>query len=227
MSAPPLIDLELRKSLRAGARRFELALRLRSHNERIVVLGPSGAGKTLLLHLIAGLTRPDAGSIHLQGRCLHDSARRVDVPARARGVGFVFQDYALFPHLDARQNIGFGLHRGWRGPSRRWRDPRVEEWLQRFGLGEVAHQYPSELSGGQRQRVALARALVSAPSVLLLDEPFAALDTGLRRSLRAELDQLQRRLRVPMLLVTHDPEDAEYLGGEVLRLREGRVESAD
>lgn len=220
---PIRIDVALRKTLQAGPRRFELDLAFRSSAERLVILGPSGSGKSLLLQAMAGLVSPEAGHVRLAGRTLFDAATGIDLPTRQRRLGFVFQDYALFPHLDVRQNISFGRSTGAFNPSRRARDPRVEDWLQRFGLQTLAHQFPDQLSGGQRQRVAVARALVGEPEALLLDEPFAALDPGLRRELRAELDALQRRLGIPMLLITHDPEDAAALGGEVLALDGGRL----
>lgn len=219
------IDLAIDKTLRAGARRFRLQAALTAHSERLVILGPSGAGKSLLLKTIAGLERPDHGHIRLAGTTLFDSAQRICLQPQLRHVAYVFQDYALFPHLDVRQNVGFGLTRGWRNPRRTVRDERIGYWLQALGLEHVAHQYPHELSGGQRQRTALARALASEPRALLLDEPFSALDAGLRAGMRAELDALQRRLQVPMILITHDPEDARLFGGQVLTLRDGLVES--
>lgn len=224
--SPICIDVAIRKTLQAGPRRFELDLAFRSSAERLVILGPSGSGKSLLLQAIAGLVRPDAGHVRLAGRTLFDAAAGIDLPTRQRRLGFVFQDYALFPHLDVRQNIGFGRSRGAFNPSRRSRDPRVEDWLRRLDLQALAHQFPDQISGGQRQRVAVARALVGEPEVLLLDEPFAALDPGLRRELRNELDALQRRLGIPMLLITHDPEDAAALGDEVLTLDDGRLARA-
>jgi molybdate transport system ATP-binding protein len=219
-----LLDLDIRKTLRAGTREFRLDVKLKSKAERIVVLGPSGAGKTLLLQAIAGLSRPDEGYIRLQDRELFDARRGVHLPARLRQVGYVFQDYALFPHLNLRQNVGFARHKGWFNPGRRQSDTTVDRWLTLFGLDAMGHQYPSELSGGQRQRAALARTLIVEPRALLLDEPFAALDAELRVGLRRELDQLQRKLRVPMVLITHDPEDAAVLGDEIVRIRDGQIE---
>jgi molybdate transport system ATP-binding protein len=172
----------------------------------------------LLLQAIAGLVRPTTGHVRLAGRTLFDTATGINLRTGERRLGVVFQDYALFPHLDVRQNVGFGLSAGARNPSRGHRDPRVEDWLKRLGLAAQAHQYPHQLSGGQKQRVAVARALVGTPDALLLDEPFAALDPGLRRELRSELDTVQRRLGIPLLLVTHDPEDAEALGAATVQL---------
>lgn len=225
MSTPTMsrIDLALRKTLRAGSRCFEMDLAFCSSADRIVVFGPSGAGKSLLLQLIAGIVRPDAGHVRLGGRTLFDATTGIDLPARKRRLGYVFQDYALFPHLDVRQNIGFGLTTCAFNPPRAKRDPRVEAWLERFGLQALAHQFPAELSGGQRQRVAVARALVGEPEALLFDEPFAALDPALRTGMRDELDRLQRRLGIPMLLITHDPEDAARFGDVIVHLDAGRL----
>lgn len=217
------LDFALLKTLRSGRRRFDLDVAASVTGERIVLLGPSGAGKSMTLKAIAGLVTPDAGHVRLNGRTLYDGAAGVDVAAQAREVGYVFQDYALFPHLNVRQNIGFGLQRGWFNPGARTAAADVDYWLDAFGLSTMAHQLPAELSGGQRQRTALARALVAKPSALLLDEPFSALDHALRATLRAELDALQRRLSIPMVLITHDPEDAALFGDVVLHLDDGRV----
>jgi molybdate transport system ATP-binding protein len=176
-----------------------------------------------MLKAIAGLARPDAGVIELAGRVLFDSARGIDVPARRRDVGYLFQDYALFPHLNVRQNIAFGLARGMFNPPRRADGAALAYWLDAFELAACAHQMPDQLSGGQRQRVALARALIAEPAALLLDEPFAALDPALRVRMRAELDALQRRLDIPMLMITHDPEDAATFGGHVLTMADGAI----
>lgn len=218
IDSAPRIDVVLRTTLQAGPRRFTLDVSLQSARDRLVIFGPSGSGKTLLLNAIAGLVRPESGHVRLAGRTLFDSACGVDLPARKRRLGVVFQDYALFPHLDVRQNVGFGLSAGLRNPRRRDRDPQVEGWIARLGLAPVAHQYPHQLSGGQRQRVAVARALVADPEALLLDEPFAALDPALREELRIELDILQRALGIPLLLVSHDVADAEALRADTVHL---------
>lgn len=217
-------DLNIRKAFDNGSHRFTLDVQIRSDSERIVIVGPSGSGKSLLLKMIAGLLRPDAGHILVHGQTLFDAQAGIHLPPRRRNMAYVFQDYALFPHLTVRQNIGFACtRRWWKNPGRRQHFPEVDHWLDTFRLTPVADQYPAELSGGQRQRTALARALVSKPHALLLDEPFAALDPDLRTHMRAELLDLQRRLRVPMILITHDAEDAECLGQHIVSLREGRV----
>ena len=218
------LDLDIRKTLQSGKRTFQLDVQLRSDAQRTVIIGPSGSGKSQTLKAIAGLMKPDSGHIRLGGRTLFDAQAGIDLSPQTRNVAYLFQDYALFAHLNVRQNVGFGRVRGWLNPRARKRDAAVDYWLKAFHLEEVAHQFPDELSGGQRQRTALARALVAQPDALLLDEPFAALDPALRIAMRAELDALQRRLQVPMVLITHDPEDARVFGGQVLQLREGAVD---
>lgn len=221
------LDLDIRATLRSGKRSFDLHVQCTSDSQRIAVYGPSGAGKSMTLKAIAGLFTPDAGHIRLNGRTLFDSAAGINLAPQQRNVAYLFQDYALFPHLTVRQNVGFGLARGWFNPRARDRLAKVEHWLDAFGLQELAHQYPDELSGGQRQRVALARALVAEPAALLLDEPFAALDPALRVTMRLELSQWQEQLGVPMILITHDPEDARVLGEHVLYLRDGRIDAME
>jgi molybdate transport system ATP-binding protein len=174
--------------------------------------------------MLAGIVQPDHGHIRIAGRTLFDSARRIDLSPQQRRLAYVFQDYALFPHLTVRQNIAFARRRGWRNPSHGVVDADVDRWIAAFHLGSVAAQYPHQLSGGQRQRTALARALVNDPTALLLDEPFAALDKGLRQSLRDELRELQSKLRIPMLLITHDDDDVRVLGDAVVHLLAGRVQ---
>ena len=219
----PIWDLDVRRRLEHAGRRFDLDIRFTSDARRLVLFGPSGAGKSQTLKLIAGLASPDAGHVRLAGDTLVDRAAGVDVPPRARRLGYVFQDYALFPHLTVAQNIAFGLDRGLLNPRRSVRDPAVLRWMEAFELTPLAAHHPEQLSGGQRQRTALARALVTEPRALLLDEPFAALDGTLRAKLRGELVDLQERLAIPMVVITHDPADVEVLGDEVLHLADGRI----
>jgi molybdate transport system ATP-binding protein len=217
------VDVAIRKSLQADDRRFELDVAFASDHRRIVLFGPSGAGKSLTLRAMAGLMTPDAGHVRVDGRALFDRRTGLNLPARDREVAYLFQDYALFPHLTVAQNIGFGRQRGWLNPPRRRLDERVRRWLDVFELTAVADSYPSRISGGQRQRVALARALVAEPKLVLLDEPFAALDPALRGRMRAELMSLQARLDLQLLVITHDPADVEALDGHTIELRDGRV----
>jgi sulfate/thiosulfate transport system ATP-binding protein len=186
--------------------------------EITALLGPSGSGKSTVLRMIAGLEQPDAGSIWV------GDEEHTDKTPQERRLGFVFQHYALFRHMNVRQNVEFGLRvRKTPRPEAR---SRVDELLELVGLGPFGDRYPDQLSGGQRQRVALARALAPRPEVLLLDEPFGALDAHVRQELRRWLDGLHRELGVTSLLVTHDQEEALELASAVVVMRRGRVEQA-
>ncbi|MBY0439466.1 MAG: ATP-binding cassette domain-containing protein [Burkholderiales bacterium] len=215
--------VDIAKSVGGTRRRFELRVAFETTASRTVIYGPSGAGKSLTLQAIAGLLVPDSGRILFGGETLFDSGARVHVPARARRFGYLFQDYALFPGLNVRQNVAFGLSSGLRNPPRDAGGEAVERWLDALELREVALQRPDELSGGQRQRVALARALVNDPRALLLDEPFSALDPELRQRTRAELDRLLTRIGIPIVMITHDPEDIGWFGERTLYLRDGGI----
>jgi molybdate transport system ATP-binding protein len=184
-----------------------------------VLFGPSGAGKTLTLQCLAGLIRPDAGRIVVDDRVLFDSAAGVDLPPQHRRVGYVFQGYALFPHLTVGQNVVFGL----RDRPRAERQARAAEVIERLGLGGLEHRRPGELSGGQRQRVALGRALAIDPALLLLDEPLSALDAPLRRSLRDELRTILSGWGTAAVLVTHDFTEAYQLADRIVIYEGGRV----
>jgi len=180
------------------------------------LLGPSGSGKSTLLRVIAGLERPDAGSVEIDGRDATNLA-----PQR-RGVGFVFQHYAAFKHMTVRENVAFGLKVA-RRPKAEIR-ARVEELLELVQLPGLADRYPSQLSGGQRQRMALARSLAVQPSVLLLDEPFGALDARVRKELRAWLRHLHDEVHVTTVFVTHDQEEAMEVADRIVVMNHGRVE---
>ncbi|MCS3504717.1 ATP-binding cassette domain-containing protein [Achromobacter sp. JUb104] len=219
------IHIQISRRMVSGDRHFQLDAAFTSSSKRIALFGPSGAGKSLTLRAVAGLLRPDAGRIEINGRVLFDSQAGICLPAQARRVAYLFQDYALFPHLTVAQNIAFGLRRGWRNPPRREVGPEAKRWVDAFELGAIVGSYPGEISGGQKQRVALARALMLQPDILLLDEPFSALDAHLRGRMRQELSTLQRQLDVPMLLITHDPADVDALADEVFEVRDGKVGS--
>lgn len=214
-------EVWLRRELRAPGARFQLELRFSSQAQRLVLRGPSGAGKTQTLRLIAGVERPDAGRVAVAGTVLLDSANGLALTAQQRRLPVVFQDYALWPHLTVRQNIAFGRHRGWRNPGRRAGDALVERWIEAFGLAGVATLLPHQLSGGQRQRTALARAMATQPRALLLDEPFAAVDSALRQRLREELLALQSKVGLPMLLITHDEDDIRHFAQDVVEMVNG------
>ena len=194
--------LELRLRKRVGG--LAIDVELPAARDTVLIAGPNGAGKTTLLRLLLGLVRPDAGSVALNRRTLFDDASGVDVAPEARAIGYVPQDYALFPHLDVRRNVEFGLS----AMPAAERSRRARHWLERLGIAAVASRKPGSLSGGERQRVALARALAREPKAIVLDEPFASLDAEARRDLRVSLRSWLRDWRLPALLVSHDPADA-------------------
>jgi iron(III) transport system ATP-binding protein len=187
-------------------------------------MGPSGCGKTTLLRLIAGLEIPESGEIWLAGAQVAGTGRSM-MPTHKRGIGFVFQDLALWPHLTVQRNLDFVLESV--KMPRRDRSARAQEVLGLVRIEQLSTRYPHELSGGEQQRVALARALVAQPRVLLLDEPFSSLDPELRAALGGELARLQRTLHVTTVYVTHDQGDAAPLADCIIEMREGRIVSVN
>ena len=217
-----MIDVHIRLEVQDAHRRFDLDIRFATDAACVALYGPSGAGKSLTLQALAGLQRPSAGHVRLNGRTLFDAAAGIHLPAEARRVGYLFQHYALFPHLNVHDNIAFGLT-DWRRRLRPADAERVAALLDSFGLSRLAGSRPQTLSGGQQQRVALARALACNPQVLLLDEPFAALHTALREELRRELQRVRAQWGIPVVMVSHDADDVIALADRAYLIDEGRV----
>jgi molybdate transport system ATP-binding protein len=206
MSTPSfLIEVELR---RGG---FTRSIAIRSKQRVIAVVGDSGAGKTSLLHAIAGLLRPQRGRIEIAGRCLYDSAARIDLPAHRRHIGYVFQDARLFPHLDVRRNLLYGL----RGEARRAPRFELDAIVDLLGIGPLLQRGTAGLSGGEMQRVALGRALLSQPRILLLDEPLSMLDMNRRDELLPYLQRVRDETSLPMIYVSHYPDEVRRIADEV------------
>ena len=208
--------LEVRIEKRVGT--FHLNTRLDAAHETLALLGPSGAGKTMTLQCLAGMTKPDKGYIALDGQVWFDSERRFFLPPEKRGVGLLFQNYALFPNMTVRQNITCGLLR--HTPKRERREA-VDQLLERFCLTGLDRHLPAQLSGGQQQRVALARCLAGKPRLLLLDEPFAALGPALKAEMLDLVAETATESGALTLLVTHDPEDAIRFADQTVLVADG------
>jgi molybdate transport system ATP-binding protein len=216
-----LSALRAQLSARLGTLALDVALDVGA--EPLVVVGPNGAGKTSLLAALLGTLPLLRGRVEVGGDVLADTEAGVDVPLERRRLGYVPQDFALFPHLTVRGNVAFAVDSAATSAPRADREGRVEAILRELGLGPLAGRRPATLSGGEKQRAALARALSVRPRALLLDEPLAALDARARREMRGFLASTLRTLGVPALVVTHDPADARALGGNVAVLEAGRV----
>ncbi len=214
-----MLEVKIRKSFPG----FSLDVAFSVDREILAIVGPSGSGKTMTLLSIAGLIQPDEGYVHLNGKVLWDSAGGPGLPPRQRGVGFVFQNYALFPHLNVNDNIAFGI----RHLPRKQVDERVSELLDRMHIQGLGQRYPGQLSGGQQQRVAVARALATEPEVLLMDEPFSALDAHVKVQLEDELLALQRYYQGTVLFVTHDLAEGYKLSSKMAVYESGRILQCD
>ncbi|MCZ2259436.1 ATP-binding cassette domain-containing protein [Sporosarcina sp. G11-34] len=193
---------------------FELDVDFKvAKNEIIALFGPSGSGKTTILNCIAGLTKATDGLIQLNNRSLFQG-KQINIPIQRRKIGYLFQDYALFPHLTAWKNIAYGMNS----------EPFAKQLMKELRIDHLADQYPNEISGGEKQRVAIARALATEPDLLLLDEPFSALDDATREKSHEELLRLHSLWEIPIILVTHSRSEAEKLATRILYLEEGQLQ---
>ncbi|MHB8840386.1 MAG: ABC transporter ATP-binding protein [Candidatus Aquicultor sp.] len=199
--------LELRFDIQLTT--FNLVAEITLGNEILALCGPSGAGKTTILNCIAGLVQPAAGQVELNCRTLFSSANAINTEPGRRNIGYVFQDYALFPHMTVERNVAYGLAGTYKTKENK---AKVTRMLESMAINHLKNRFPNQLSGGEKQRVALARALVTEPELLLLDEPLSALDLDTRLQLQSELKALHRQWRIPFILVTHDRQEADILG---------------
>ncbi|NLI93824.1 MAG: ATP-binding cassette domain-containing protein [Peptococcaceae bacterium] len=200
-------------------RHFDVEADIEVSNEILVLVGPSGSGKTTILRCLAGLKKPSRGTIRINNRIVYSGQDRINLPSRERKVGYVFQEYALFPHMTVKKNVMYGLSR----ETRKSKPHMVEEFLDMMGIHHLHDRYPRQISGGEKQRVALARALVTEPEIMLLDEPLSALDQEIRSELQQELKKIQRQWKIPFVLVTHDMNEAEILGDQIIKINQGKL----
>ncbi|WP_011306549.1 ABC transporter ATP-binding protein [Methanosarcina barkeri] len=209
-----------KKAFTSTKKAFTLDISFEMGNELVVLFGPSGSGKTTLFKCISGITEPDDGKITVGSKVYYDKNQKINLPIQKRNLGYVFQNYTLFPHMNVRKNIECGL-KGWEKEDK---EARVAEMLNLLHIEELETRYPSQLSGGQKQRVALARALAPNPGILLLDEPFSALDTGIRTKLAEKIKDLQNKIGIPLLFITHNFEEAFLLADKILILHGGKAQ---
>lgn len=213
-----MLEIDIKKRLRDFDLRVQLDI---ASGKTLMLVGDNGCGKTTLLNLVAGLANPDKGRIALDGRVLYDSDNGINVPPEARGIGYVFQSYALFPHMSVYDNVAFGLR------TRRMAASEikilVKEHLEAAALWEIRKAKAADISGGQKQRTALARALIIEPRLLLLDEPLSALDVRKQATMRKELRETIRACGVPCIIVTHDLRDVACMGDQACLLEQGMI----
>lgn len=210
-----MLELNFRKQLK----QFELEAKLELASEVMAIVGPSGSGKTTLLNSIAGIVHPDNGFIRLNGRDFFETGRK-PLKIQNRRIGYLFQDYALFPHMTARQNIFFSV-------SQKGNTSHISELTELLGINELLDNYPHQISGGEKQRVALARALAAKPDLLLLDEPFSALDDDTRNRCQQQLLRIHRLWGIPVMFVTHSRQEAAKLADRIVQVDRGRLTLLD
>lgn len=211
------LQVSISKKMRSGnSNEFTLDAQFKCRDDLIVLFGPTGAGKTLTLNCIAGLVHPDAGYISVDNTVYFDSGEKINISPQNREVGYLFQNYALFPHLTVEKNIMFGMRKN--------NIKELEKMLDLFEIHGLEKRYPSQISGGQRQRVALARALITRPKILLLDEPFSAIDHITRVRLRRDLKKIRELIKIPIVLITHNPVEAYTMADTLIVYRHGGIE---
>ncbi|MDO5755862.1 MAG: ATP-binding cassette domain-containing protein [Tissierellia bacterium] len=203
---------------------FHLELAFHMKNEVLALQGDSGSGKTTTLDCIAGIRRPKKGRIQLKDKVLFDSEEEIDQPIRHRKIGYIFQSYALFPNMTVRENILFGIQQKRRNEQTR---NLMDHYVDILNIGHLIHKYPGDLSGGEQQRVAILRALMVDPELLLMDEPFSALDESLREKLYEELLMFKKEFDIPIIIITHNNREAKYLADRIYHLRDGKIISEE
>jgi len=213
-----MLEIDIRKRLRDFSLEVKLSV---AGGEILMLVGDNGCGKTTLLNIVAGLQDPDAGRIALDARPIYDSTLKTNIPAEARNIGYVFQSYALFPHMSVYDNVAFGLRT--RSHSKNEIGLLVKDYLEAAGLWEIRKAKAVNVSGGQKQRIALARALIIEPDLLLLDEPLSALDVRRQAQMRKELRETIHACNVPCIIVTHDLRDVACIGDRACLLEKGKI----
>ena len=215
-----MLTVNIKKGfVKKGTDEFSLDINFSANVGITVLTGASGAGKTTILRLIAGILTPDEGSIKLNSAYFYDSQNKVNLPIQKRGVGFVFQDYALFPHLTAEQNIAYGV----KAVNKKAKKEKAIELLSLFRIEYAKNRLPAEMSGGEQQRTSLARALASDPKIVLLDEPLSAVDVETRAKLLDEIELAQTTAKIPFIYVTHNEAETSRLGTRRITLQSGKI----
>ncbi|WP_343594671.1 ATP-binding cassette domain-containing protein [Acinetobacter sp.] len=226
MSRPMRYNVKLTKHVDKQKQHVILNSEFCSDSSSVVIMGASGAGKTQFLKSIAGLILPETGYIQFQDRVLFDAQKKINVAVKNRKISYLFQEFALFPHLTVAQNVSLACSRSILDLRQKKAQSIAQPWLEKVGLSTYASDYLNVLSGGQKQRVALARALAAQPELLLLDEPFSALDQALRYEMRKFVKEIVQENNLPIILVTHDYEDAAYFSDELWQMEQGVLSKA-
>jgi molybdate transport system ATP-binding protein len=217
-------------NLKKGLDHYTLDLEYEFDEGVLVIQGESGAGKTTVLNCISGLTAPDVGKITIEDRIVFDSASGIDVPTRLRNIGYLFQNYALFPNMTVLQNIVYGIKNK---PEYKEKEDRkalldyADGIMETFGIAHLKKKHPNRISGGEKQRVALSRAIVTKPGLLLLDEPFSALDQQTKETIYEQFAAFKKNFRIPTILITHDPKESEMFADSRILIKDGRIIGKD